>query len=170
MRSSTVAYIARMLMLLVTSHGALADQRTSPGSIPSFDSAPQTSATPTPVSDVSVSAGNPLWSIPLASLTATRERPLFSRSRRPPAPPAQPARVEPTPVVINQPTRPLFTLLGAITGDADGIAILIDDSTKNIMRMKIGETFSGWTLRTVGKRSATFEMARQVAILVIPPP
>src|SRR5215212_880442 len=30
--------------------------------------------------------GNPLWGIPLKSLSLTRERPLFTPSRRPPAP------------------------------------------------------------------------------------
>ena len=30
--------------------------------------------------------GNPLWSIPLSALSATRERPIFSASRRPPQP------------------------------------------------------------------------------------
>ena len=34
--------------------------------------------------------------------------------------------------------------------------------------MKTGEKFSGWMLSSVGKRSATFQMARQVAVLVIP--
>src|SRR5262249_53698680 len=45
--------------------------------------------------------GNPLWAIPLRSLSATRERPIFLPSRRPPAPrvvasPA-PAPVQPSP-------------------------------------------------------------------------
>src|ERR1700721_2394532 len=31
--------------------------------------------------------GNPLWAVPFSSLTVTRERPLFSASRRPPPPP-----------------------------------------------------------------------------------
>ncbi|HKS60528.1 MAG TPA: hypothetical protein VJT13_02445, partial [Xanthobacteraceae bacterium] len=31
-------------------------------------------------------SGNPLWAIPLSSLNATRERPLFLPSRRAPAP------------------------------------------------------------------------------------
>lgn len=31
--------------------------------------------------------GNPLWAVPLKSLSVTRERPLFSPSRRAPAPP-----------------------------------------------------------------------------------
>ena len=39
--------------------------------------------------------GNPLWAIPLSSLTATRERPIFLPSRRAPAP-----AVAGTPVVV----------------------------------------------------------------------
>ena len=40
--------------------------------------------------------GNPLWAIPSCSkLSATRDRPLFSASRRPPTPPAAPAAPEP---------------------------------------------------------------------------
>ena len=31
--------------------------------------------------------GNPLWGIPVSSLSVTQERPLFSASRHPPAPP-----------------------------------------------------------------------------------
>jgi len=124
-----------------------------------------------PKSDASARLGNPLWTIPLASLTATRERPIFSRSRRPAlAVQATPIRKEPAPVVVEQPTRPLLTLLGAIAGDEDGIAILVDEATKNVVRMKTGEKFSGWMLSSVGKRSATFQMARQVAVLVIPIP
>ena len=95
----------------------------------------------------------------------------FSRSRRPAlAVQATPIRKEPAPVVVEQPTRPLLTLLGAIAGDEDGIAILVDEATKNVVRMKTGEKFSGWMLSPVGKRSATFQMARQVAVLVIPIP
>src|SRR5258708_33146709 len=32
------------------------------------------------------STGNPLWAVPLDALSMTRERPLFSPSRRPPPP------------------------------------------------------------------------------------
>src|SRR6478735_9031959 len=42
--------------------------------------------------------GNPLWAIPLSSLTATRERPLFLPSRRAPAP-----AVAGTPAVVVAP-------------------------------------------------------------------
>lgn len=153
---------------------AYADERAISAAIPDLDSIPlmSTSGTPQPSKlDAPIQYGNPLWTIPLASLTATRERPIFSRSRRPP-PSAQPTPIKsaPPPLVVNQPTRPLLTLLGAIAGDADGIAILMDESTKSIVRMKTGEKFSGWMLRSVDKRTATFEMAQQVSVLIIPNP
>ena len=170
---ATFVHLATMLMLLTMSHGSHANQQARASAIPSLESEPQVSigsAAPL-ASDASPGLGNPLWAIPLAALTATRDRPIFSRSRRPPpSVQSEPVRAVPPPVVVDQPVRPLLTLLGAIAGDADGIAILVDENTKNVVRMKTGETISGWTLRLVGKRSATFEMASQVAILVIPPP
>ena len=68
--------------------------------------------------------GNPLWAIPLSSLTATRERPLFLPSRRAPAP-----AVAGTPVVVApppppppaaEPEQPPLMLVGAIASDTEG--------------------------------------------------
>jgi general secretion pathway protein N len=129
---------------------------------------------PSPAGDLKPSArpANPLWRIPLASLTATRDRPIFSPSRRPPiVVQAAPVKSEPPPPPPpGAPTRPLLTLLGAIASDTDSIAIFMDDTTKAIVRMKVGESHAGWMLRSVAKRQATLEMARQVAVLVIPIP
>ena len=69
--------------------------------------------------DTAAPAGNPLWAIPLNALTATRDRPLFSASRRPPPlavgtvapPPSRPAPAAPAP-----PERPPLTLMGTIIG------------------------------------------------------
>jgi general secretion pathway protein N len=115
---------------------------------------------------------NPLWSIPLASLTATRDRPIFAPTRRPPTiVQAAPVKSEPPPPpTLSPPSRPLLTLLGAIASDTDSMAIFMDETTKAIVRMKVGESHSGWMLRSVAKRQATLEMARQVAVLVIPIP
>jgi len=131
--------------------------------------------TPARARDLKPSArpANPLWGIPLASLTATRDRPIFSPSRRPPiVMQAAPVKSEPPPPppAPGAPSRPLLTLLGAIASDTDSIAIFMDDTTKAIVRMKIGESHAGWVLRSVAKRQATMEMARQVAVLVIPVP
>src|SRR3954467_6929548 len=49
--------------------------------------------------------GNPLWGISLNALTATRERPIFSPSRRPPAP-TPPALVVAAPLLPLPPSSP----------------------------------------------------------------
>ena len=61
-------------------------------------------------------AGNPLWTVPLSALPATRDRPLFSVSRRPlfvtapiVAPPPKQEALAPPPL-----ERPLLTLIGTI--------------------------------------------------------
>jgi general secretion pathway protein N len=60
-------------------------------------------------------AGNPLWAIAVGELSETNARPLFSPSRRPPAPPvlaslaSSPAK--PAPPRKPEPDHPLLTLL-----------------------------------------------------------
>ena len=79
-------------------------------------------------------SGNPLWAIPLSSLSATRERPLFTPSRRPPAAAiAGPPRVDPVAATPpTEPERPRLMLVGAIVGDQGGIAIFVDQTTNDI--------------------------------------
>ena len=114
--------------------------------------------------------GNPLWKIPMNSLMATVRRPIFSPSRRPPvviAPaPFLPART----AEISQPVRPPLVLIGAIAGTRGGIAIVINEGTKGIFRLRTGETQSGWMLRSVQGREATFERGTQSAVISIPLP
>jgi general secretion pathway protein N len=110
---------------------------------------------------------NPLWKIPLASLRATRERPLFSPSRR--APLIATPSVETAPVVTG-PHRPALSLLGTIIGKAEAIAILLDETTNVVVRLKPGESHAGWELRSVKGREATLEKDHQAAILTISTP
>jgi hypothetical protein len=116
--------------------------------------------------------GNPLWQIPLSSLTATRERPVFSTSRRPPAPPAVATAYvpppPPKPAPAPEPDHPLLTLLGTITGDTHEIGIFVEDATGNILRLKTGQDFSGWILRSIRGRNAEFKKADRTATLELP--
>jgi hypothetical protein len=115
----------------------------------------------------SIASGNPLWVIPLASLTATRERPIFSPSRRPyPVAGLASAQSSPLPVV-EQSNRPPFALVGAIVGEGNDIAILLDETTKGIVRLNTGENYSGWTLQFVRGREATLQRNHQTAILAL---
>ena len=117
--------------------------------------------------------GNPLWAIPLKSLSATRERPLFSPSRRPPAPkviatPASPS-LPPPPPSKPAPDHPPLTLVGTAIGEAVSIGIFVDQNTREVVRLRAGEGHAGWTLRAVEDRKAIFEKDRSEATLALPP-
>jgi hypothetical protein len=115
------------------------------------------------------SDGSPPWRIPLASLSDTRERPIFSPSRRPPPVVNAPTRLS-QPLAIASPSRPPLSLVGAIAGDEDGIAILLDETTRAVIRLKIGESHAGWALRRVEGREAQLEKDRQITVLTLPNP
>jgi general secretion pathway protein N len=68
------------------------------------------------------------------------------------------------------PSRPLLSLVGAISGEDGGIALLIDATTKSVFRLKTGESHSGWTLLVVGRREVTFQKGSESLILTIPSP
>jgi general secretion pathway protein N len=111
--------------------------------------------------------GNPLWKIPLSSLKATRERPLFSPSRRPPA--MASAAPEPSkPLVVAGPNRPRLLLVGAIAGDTESIAIFIDEATKSVIRLRTGESHAGWELQAVNGQQVTLLNDRQTMVLSLP--
>jgi general secretion pathway protein N len=117
--------------------------------------------------------GNPLWAVPLEALMETRARPLFSPSRRPPPPPvvaASPPAPPPKPPAPREPDQPRLTLVGTVTGASDRIGIFVDESSKDVIRMRIGETHAGWILRSVHRRAASFAKDRQEATLAFPNP
>ena len=117
-------------------------------------------------------SGNPLWGIPLSSLTATRDRPIFVPLRRPPAP-----AVAGTPVVVAPPPpapaaeeQPPLTLVGVIAGDGEGFAVFLDQSTNNVVRLKTGQDHQGWVLLSVKGREVTLEKNKRSATLTLPVP
>jgi len=107
---------------------------------------------------------NSLWSVPLTSLVATRERPIFTPSRRP-----RPTAVKANPLQVSS-TQPPLILVGAIAGQAEGIAIFQDKTTKNIIRLKPGESHAGWILQTVKAREVTLQNEQRGAVLTLPTP
>lgn len=148
----------------------------SPGEVAPapVESAPEVIRPPSPARGAREPRGNPLWAIPLKSLNATRERPIFLPSRRAPAPavagppPAEPVRPPPPPPA--EPDRPRLALVGAVAGDAEGIAIFVDETTRGIVRLRTGENHLGWTLRSVKGREATMQKDRQTVLLALPAP
>jgi hypothetical protein len=118
--------------------------------------------------------GNPLWAVPLGKLSATRDRPIFSASRRPPAPPAVfavAAAPSPKPVAVPPVAdRPPLVLIGTIIGESKRIGIFLEETTSKTARLVIGQDHGGWILRSVNNREARFDNADRSATLVLRPP
>lgn len=118
--------------------------------------------------------GNPAAAMPLDTLSATRERPIFSQSRRPPQAAPPPVVVEaaalPVEVTPPAPEHPPLTLVGTVVGAAQNVALFMKSNERAVVRLRIGETESGWTLRSVEPKSTTLEKNTQKVTLALPPP
>ena len=79
---------------------------------------------------------------------------------KPPAPPPQPLRVE----------RPQLSLVGTIAGSDQSFGIFVDQTTKAVLRLKIGEDYQGWRLHAVQGREATLMRDQQTIMLSLPQP
>jgi hypothetical protein len=115
-------------------------------------------------------SGNPIWAIPLKELSVTRDRPIFSPSRRllvvavataPDEPPFQPAKSA-------EPERPLLSLVGTIASNREGFGIFLDRSANTVLRLKTGEEHKGWILREVRSRETVLEKGDKTATLALP--
>jgi general secretion pathway protein N len=152
----------------------LADEAVTAAAHPAPAAASQPAVLPSaaPASARALSA-NPLWAIPLTRLSGTRDRPIFSPSRRP-APAA--AAAEPVVAKAAPPSRkrdpepPPLSLIGTIASDDEGFGIFLDPSTKTALRLKLGEDYQGWKLRSIRGREVTMEKDQQAAILSLPEP
>ena len=98
---------------------------------------------PSGATATAASQGNPLWAVPLASLRDTRDRPLFSATRRPPAPivaaaqkVSEPAPPPPPP----EPAKPQFTLVGVVYGRLLDLAVFLDETDKSLVRLRVGQS------------------------------
>ena len=118
-------------------------------------------------------AGNPLWTIPLNALSATRDRPLFSASRRPPvvaAPIAAPPPKQQEALTPPPPERPLLTLIGTIVSREASVAMLQGSNADAISRLRLGQENDGWRVRGIGLRSIVVEKGEESVELNLPRP
>ena len=128
-------------------------------------------AAPPPASAERASSANPLWGVPLTALSGTRDRPIFSASRRPIPPVVAPSAVPKAAIVArpSEPERPQLSLVGTVASDDEGFGIFLDQS-KTALRLKIGEDHQGWKLRSVQGREAVLEKDQQSVTLSLPQP
>jgi len=127
-----------------------------------------TSHAPKAATDV---VGNPVLAVPLSQLSMTRDRPIFSPSRRPPAPPALPVAAKPVePAKPMEPDNPPLMLVGTVAGEDSGIAVFVEQSTENSVRLRVNESHQGWTLHSIQGREVTLLKGRKSSVLALAPP
>jgi general secretion pathway protein N len=79
----------------------------------------------------------------------------------------KPAAVVPKP---KDPERPTLFLVGTVANGHERFAVFLDQSTKAAVRLRMGDDYQGWTLRSVQGREATLEKDQQAVILALPQP
>jgi general secretion pathway protein N len=112
---------------------------------------------------------NPLWGIPIELLNVTRERPLFSPSRRPPASAARsaPVKIVGTVRPVAAP-KPALNLVGTVAGNREAYAVFVNTTTHSIVRLRMGEGEDGWVLRSVGEREVILYKDDRTEVLQLP--
>jgi hypothetical protein len=119
-------------------------------------------------------SGNPLWAIPIKELSETRDRPIFTPSRRPPPPPVVEKPYTPPPpprVETKPPPDPLtLSLLGTIAGESEGVALFMEKGSQEVVRLRTGESHQGWVLRSVQGRQAMLEKGDRKETVTLPTP
>jgi type II secretory pathway component PulC len=99
---------------------------------------------------------NPLAVHSLDRMSVTRERPVFSPSRRPPPPPPQPIVQIPSPPP--PPAPPNLTLFGIVL-EADEARALVRIAPRNdIVRVRIGEEVNGWKVTQIERRQLVLSL------------
>jgi general secretion pathway protein N len=107
---------------------------------------------------------NPLEAQPLDRLSATRERPLFSPTRRPtPPPPPPPAEAAPVAVVPQPPNVQLF----GIVVDDEGARAIVRSGTEKVDRVQIGDDIGGWKVSQIEGRRLVLSLDGRLATFTL---
>jgi general secretion pathway protein N len=111
----------------------------------------------------SLPAANPLAAQSLEALSASRERPLFVPSRRPPAPaPVKIVRRSEAPP--SPPPAPNVVLLGIISdADGEGTRAVVRLGADKPLRLRIGEEVAGWKVASIEERRLILTLAERSA-------
>ena len=105
----------------------------------------------------------------LNSLEATRNRPLFSPTRRPPPLPSHPAPVAIEPVVPPPPP-PRLQLSGVIIGSGKRVAIVVRLGDAKTLSVEIGSQIDGWTVAAILPRGITLRRDARDFMVELPEP
>jgi hypothetical protein len=111
--------------------------------------------------EIAAVSGTPVAEISLDRLSATRNRPMFSPSRRPPAPAAIAARAEQAPQPLPLSSPPGVALFGTVVGAQDARAFIAMGAADRIIGVRPGDDISGWTVTAITQRNLVLSRAEQ---------
>jgi len=97
---------------------------------------------------------SPLAAYPLDRLSMTRQRPLFSPGRHPPAPPPAPIIAAAAPA----PPPPNLILFGTILDADDARAIVGVGNADNTRRVRVGDDIGGWKVTEIEERQVVLSL------------
>jgi general secretion pathway protein N len=69
-----------------------------------------------------------------------------------------------------EPQRPTLTLVGTVLGANEAIAVFLDRTTREVVRLHTNESHQGWILRSIDGREAKLEKGPDAAVLALAPP
>jgi hypothetical protein len=163
-RSSIVAVFALGSALIL---GGVGVTRAQAQTQPQTQAQPQPQTQPRPQVQAQAPAtptaglASPLAVHSLDRLSATRERPLFSPSRRAPAPPPPPPPIIRPPPPPPEP--PNVTLVGIIK-DAEEARAIVQSGPKNeVRRVRIGDDIGGWKVAQIESRRLVLKLDSRLA-------
>jgi hypothetical protein len=108
---------------------------------------------------------SPLAAQPLDRLSATRERPLFSPTRRPPPPPP-PVVVAPEPPPPPPPP-PDVALFGIVMDGDEARAVVRAGPAAKIMQVRVGDDIGGWKVAQIDGRRLILSLDDRIATFLM---
>ncbi len=108
---------------------------------------------------------SPLAAQPLDRLSATRERPLFSPTRRPPPPPP-PVVIAPEPPPPPPPP-PDVALFGIVMDGDEAHAVVRAGAAGKIMRVRVGDDIGGWKVAQIEGRRLVLSRDDRIATFMM---
>jgi hypothetical protein len=135
-----------------------------PAAVMAADASPQ-SPSSTPPQAGEGALASPLAAQPFDRLSATRERPLFSPTRRaPPPPPQVVAAPEPPPPPAPPPNVALF---GIVMDGDEAHAVVQAGPAEKIRRVRIGDDIGGWKVAQIEGRRLVLALDGRIATFMM---
>jgi hypothetical protein len=108
----------------------------------------------------SAASDNPLAVLSLDRLSATREHPLFSPSRRAPQLVTASARPPPAPPPAQPPN---IELHGTIINAEDAFAIIFSSAENRTTRVRVGDEIAGWKVSAIDERKMVLSLKERTS-------